>query len=70
MEVKDSDIGELATEAYHVATAMRRQGGGFVKNLGEALANADLENRKKIKDTWPEYWKEYLAVGKKMNGVD
>lgn len=34
-------------------------GGGFVKALAAAARHADSKNLEKIKQTWPEYWKEY-----------
>lgn len=42
-----------------VIEAMRKHGGGFVKALAEAAFRADSENLAKIKDAWPEYWKQY-----------
>lgn len=46
--------------------AMLKYGGGFVKILGELAMHADSDNLRKIKATWPKYWSEYEAVGKKM----
>ena len=34
-------------------------GGGFVNALGHAFLRADLENQRKIKETWPEIYKKY-----------
>jgi len=59
---------ELITEACRVAEGMEARGGGFVKRLGLALFKADLENMRKIRDTWPEYWATYLRVGKERRG--
>ena len=47
-------------EAHHVSISMMETGGSFVKILGNLIAHADIANRQKIKDTWPEYWEEYL----------
>ena len=47
-----------------VAHAMIAHGGGFVKCLGEAILHADHTNAWKIKDTWPQYWKEYAEVAR------
>lgn len=44
---------------------MCEYGGDFVKNLGRALYSADVENTRKIHDTWPEYWANYLEMGRK-----
>jgi len=52
-------------EYITVATAMIKYGGSFVRNLGEALACADINNQRKIKETWPEYWAQYLEMGMK-----
>ena len=53
-------------EVYSVGKGMRTYGGSFVKQLGELLHKADSNNQQKIKDTWPEYWAEYLNLGLKM----
>ena len=49
-------------EAYFVAIEMVRNGGSFVSNLGEALRCADIHNVRKIKSTWPDYWKKYKQM--------
>ena len=51
-------------EKYIVIKGMQKYGGGFVNSLSEALARADIINTSKIKETWPEYWKQYLEMGK------
>jgi len=43
---------------------MSKYGGGFTKALGEALARADHVNTERIKEAFPEYWKQYLEIGK------
>lgn len=48
-----------------VLRGMSRYGGGFVQALAEALRRADSNNTQKIKETWPEYWQQYLDFGKK-----
>lgn len=60
----------IEEERYFVSLGMRRIGGSFVKALGEALSHADLFNLKKIKDTWPEYWKEFLETGQEIDKND
>jgi len=45
-----------------VLLAMIKEGGSFVRSLGEAGIAADAENLKRIKRTWPEYWREYMGV--------
>ena len=46
-------------EILRVAGNMKRYGGSFVESLGKALLQADEDNQKKIKATWPEYWEHY-----------
>lgn len=46
-------------EVFRITENMIKYGGSFVKNLGKTLGNADPINQKKIKETWPEYWKQY-----------
>lgn len=53
-------------EVFKVSHAMEKYGGSFVKHLGMALHYADHINAQKIKNTWPDYWKEYLEMG----GID
>jgi len=53
-------------EKYYVSVGMKAQGGSFVKALGEALAHADDNNVKKIKEAWPAFWDNYLALGKAL----
>ena len=53
----------LEEEKYFVSLGMRKFGGSFVKALGEALAHADPKNSRLIKQTWPDYWKEYAKKG-------
>lgn len=50
-------------ESLRVATNMDLYGGSFVKALGGALIHADPINQQKIKDAFPEYWKQYLNFG-------
>ncbi len=50
-------------EKIRVSENMMKFGGSFVKALGEALSHADLQNQRKIKTTWPEYWNQYNRFG-------
>ena len=61
---------DIEEEKYFVSLGMRERGGSFVKALGETLAHADPINTQKIKDTWPEYWKEYLKWGQELDKND
>jgi hypothetical protein len=38
---------------------MKEFGGSFVKALAKSYEYADPVNRAKIRETWPEYWKNY-----------
>jgi hypothetical protein len=56
-------------EKYIVSTAMIKYGGSFVRYLGHALSVADQTNRHKIKETFSDYWNEYLQIGKQDNQI-
>lgn len=51
---------------YWTIEAMARYGGSFVKALAECARRADRENLEKIKAAWPQYWADYLEIGKKL----
>lgn len=55
----------ICTHSVMVSNAMQKYGGSFVKALGNAIMYADLENVKKIKEAFPEYWLEYLCLSEK-----
>ena len=44
---------------WEIVEAMERYGGSFVQALAKAFQAADEENQRRIKATWPEYWKRY-----------
>lgn len=46
--------------------AMSKYGGGFVKALAQAAHQADPNNLQRIKNAWPEYWKEYSEMSKSL----
>jgi hypothetical protein len=52
--VNDQDLKTIQT--------MIRFGGSFVSNLGKAALCADANNLQKIKDAFPEYWKQYTEM--------
>ncbi|HDZ27927.1 hypothetical protein LCGC14_0862610 [marine sediment metagenome] len=58
---------EKEEEKYLVSLGMRERGGSFVRSIGEALSHADATNAEKIKETWPEYWKEFLEWGQEID---
>jgi pyruvate/2-oxoacid:ferredoxin oxidoreductase beta subunit len=52
-------------EALKVAEAMETYGGSFVQALAVAIRRADSNNLQKIKETWPDYWKQYKETSEK-----
>ena len=55
----------MTDKDYKVIAAMEKFGGSFVKALAFAFHRADSTNFKKLKDTFPEYWKEYSKMVEK-----
>jgi hypothetical protein len=45
-----------------VVDAMLKYGGSFVKALAEAYIRGDIHNRRKIRETWSNYWEEYQKM--------
>jgi pyruvate/2-oxoacid:ferredoxin oxidoreductase beta subunit len=56
----------MAEEIESTIRAMERMGGSFVRALAECYRRADSTNKKKIETTWPEYFKEYKDLAKKI----
>lgn len=50
-------------ERIKVAENMVKYGGGFVQALGTALYRADRINTARIRNAFPEYWKQYKDWG-------
>ncbi|MBB5362634.1 hypothetical protein [Deinococcus humi] len=51
----------MAAEVYWTALAMKQQGSRFYRAIGEALEAADVPNRRRIYQTWPDaVWDFYL----------
>lgn len=61
-EIQKEIAIEADNEKFLVAHSMFRNGGSFVKKLGEALMFADPLNSAKIKTAFSEYWYEYLGM--------
>jgi hypothetical protein len=61
-------------ENYWIPEAMIRTGGGFVSRLGELYRKGDLDDQRKLRNAFPEYWKDYgfraLANWKKWSEED
>ena len=53
-------------EHYAIGQAMVVYGGSFMSNLGKALQNADGENQRNIKETWPEDRQRYREMAVRM----
>ena len=51
---------------FWTAEAMMREGGGFVRRLGAAYRYADPDNRRKIREAFPEYWRRYEDRGRQL----
>lgn len=49
----------MTDQEYQTIQAMRERGGSFVKLLADLFAHADEDNRRRIREAWPEYWEEY-----------
>ena len=45
-----------------VVTAMEQYGGSFVKALALCFYRADNNNFIKLKEAFPEYWKQYEGM--------
>lgn len=64
MTCESMTVEQLTAEAFDVAQAMVRHGGGFVSQLGRALQRADLANMRRVRDGWPELWAQYLGMAR------
>lgn len=59
-----------AEEDYRTIHAMITYGGSFVEGLGLLLQKADAENFRRLKEAFPEYWKEYTDISKRFPPKD
>ena len=55
---------------YAVMEMMRRYGGSFVQRLADAFRAADLQNQRRLKAAFPEYWATYKAMAEKESPRD
>jgi pyruvate/2-oxoacid:ferredoxin oxidoreductase beta subunit len=55
----------MTDQEYNVIEEMETYGGSFVKCLAMCFYKADEDNFKKLKDAFPEYWKQYEEMAKK-----
>lgn len=49
---------------FDVVQAMIREGGSFVKALGQCLQLADPVNFRKLRQAFPDYWATYYDVAR------
>lgn len=49
---------------------MQEYGGSFVRALGYAALQADPDNLRKVKDTWPDYWSKYQEMAEQISEVE
>jgi hypothetical protein len=56
----------MSDQDFETLQAMTKFGGGFVKALAQAAHHADSNNLERIKQAWPEYWKQYEEMGKSL----
>lgn len=47
---------------FAITDAMIRLGGSFVRRLGELWRVADIDNRRRLRAAFPEFWAEYTAM--------
>ena len=47
---------------YNIIQAMHQYGGSFVRRLAELYQYADDDNRKRLKEAFPEYWTKYSEL--------
>jgi hypothetical protein len=50
---------KITNEDHDVAVTMATYGGTFVKRLGNLFFVADADNQRRLKEAFPEYWKQY-----------
>ena len=48
------------SQLYDIADKMQDQGGSFIRNIGGALRSADMKNKKRLVDAFPEYFEDYF----------
>jgi len=63
-EAEKQALYEFVSEVNIVQQNMEKYGGSFTKALANALLQADIQNCRKIKETWSDLWEVYLRWGK------
>lgn len=64
----------MSTEQWdtdrRVIKAMKKYGGSFVHALAVAALVADDDNRRRIRETWPEYWAKYAQMAEQLDNKE
>jgi hypothetical protein len=55
----------MTEDEFRVVDAMYKYGGSFVRALSECFYRADVFNVIKLKEAFPEYWKQYDEMSQK-----
>lgn len=58
----------LQAETYWTARAMQEQGSRFYRALGTALEAADLGNRRRLYEAWPDEFWDFYERGLRLRG--
>ena len=64
IETQSQAPTEVLMEDFFVIREMIRSGGGFASSLGRSAQAADDTNLRRIKETWPDYWKKYSNLAR------
>lgn len=59
----------MKDEDLKVVITMKEMGGSFVQALALCFMRADAKNFKKLKDAFPEYWKQYTEMSQRKHGI-
>lgn len=70
MEPQEEGIQVSSITDRDVARTMQEYGGSFIRALGTAVLQADPENLRKVKDTWPDYWSKYQEMAQQISEVE
>jgi hypothetical protein len=54
----------MSRDELTVIDAMAQMGGSFIRGLASLYCVADPDNRKRIRETWPDEWATYTAYAK------
>lgn len=60
------ELNDMNDEDFWTMSAMEVYGGHFIKSLGVCMAMADHVNLTKLKAAFPEYFAEYMELGRQL----